>query len=359
MDFLDMLGGAVPQKPEAKEPVNTPEPPAGTEGEAPKGSETTTEAPKHDFAWAEGIFDIEERTPETIRTAIEQERKSKAEEIELLKNLPKTQFANDTVRKFNAFVQATGNDSYSAFQKVESIKIGKDSSPQDLARAIVAKQVIENPDKANIEEALVSKLLRTLPEITEDSTEAEKQDYEVAVSELMEQAKSAEKGIKEILDKIAESEPKEPDLEGLKLKKGENRQKWLDIVDKGLPEMKLEIPKVETKDGKVTVLDEKMVDVKFDANQKDIYRSNFEAYLDYVGVPEPSKEVLEQAHNYAHERVLMQSLPMLLADAYAKGKSEQAKTESKEDVNPSAARTEVKVDKPTTLGPGRLVDAIG
>ena len=106
--------------------------------------------------------------------------------------------------------------------------------------------------------------------------------------------------------------------------------------------MDVDILKSETKEGQIKYLDEKLIEVNFEPQDKAEYNHWVRAWLEANNVPEPTNEMLEQAHSFSYQQVVFNKIPQLVADAYAKGVAEEAKKHLAQADNPSALKVEQK-----------------
>jgi len=357
------LGGDASAMPNNTPPAKETESPENVapSGASPKPTEEVrTEAPKPDenpFAWADGLVDLPEKTPEAFRAAIEKERADYNDKIRLLSEAPTKTFHNDNIRKYNDFVKETGIENPSVFSKVSNMNIKDNATVEELVDVIITKQILDDPSKIEIESALRSKLMSQYgTDLGEDATEEEKRDRLIDLNELKERAKTAKAALTDLLGKLEGGAPKSVDLEALKSEKEARAEKWQLILNQGSEQLKFAIPKVEVKDGIAKETGESFYEANFDANQKEGYKSHFNAFLQYKGVPELNEAALKEAHTYAYSQTLLESIPKLVADAHARGISEAEKRNATESTNPSAVNAEQKVN--STVNTNQVVQGL-
>lgn len=363
-NLVDMMAGKTPLEPQTpieETPVAAPEPAAEPVEETPAEQPAAVEAPitenepekgaspDNDYHWLEEIYGAEAKDPATIRATIEKERADKMELEARLRELsekPAQSFANETVRKFDAFIRETGLEDFSLFQKLERVEVGKDSTIEQLAEAVVTARLLENPDDAPVADKLKKQIIREASmELDEDSTEEEREDAELKRHRLFTEAKKSVEKINEIKGKLVEKAASPQNSEEEKLTKEARVQKWEPLIKEQVKEIKITIPKVAEKDGTIQYLQESLHETTFDSNQKADYEVAFRHFLDAYKMPEPTKEVLEQAHGYAFKEAVFASMPKIIADAVNKARAEEAKKYATEIENPSAVRAEQKVAK--------------
>lgn len=346
-----------PNPEEPSEPAPTPEP-----APAPEGTpEAKVASP--DYSFIDGFIEVEEKSPEKIREALQTKFTELQDKIKLLSEAPVSTFQSETVRMFNEFVKETGREDFGLFQKIQSATVSNDDSIEKLVDVIVMKEVFDDPSKESVRDALRQKLITDYTvELDEDSTANEKALAQLKRHELMGKANEAVGKFGEVLTKIKEASPKPIDADALKLEKDERIKKWEPIVNQNLDKLKVQVPKFENKDGNIKYLDESLIEVNFDDKDKAEYANLFRSFVAANNAPEPSEEVLAQAHSFAYKEAVFKKIPQLVADAYAKGISETTKKTLEEAENPSALRAEQKSsggDSLADLGKAFLKDVLG
>lgn len=357
-NLIDMMAGKVSPEPQATtetEPTETietsetitepvSEPLSDSESETEKGA-----SPDNDYHWLEEIYGAEAKDPASIRAVIEKERAEKMDleaRIKELSENPTQSYANDTVKKYDAFVRETGLEDFSLFQKLERIEISKDSTIEDLAEAIVTANLIDNPDDIAVAEKLKRQIIReSSVEIDEDSTDEEIETAELKKHKLFTDAKKSVEKINEIKSKMTEKVGSPQNSEEQKLAIEARAQKWEPLIKEQVGSIKITIPKVAEKDGTIQYLQESLHETTFDSNQKADYEVAFRHFLDAYKMPEPTKEVLGQAHSYAFKEAVFASLPKIIADAVSKARADEAKKYATETDNPSSVKAQQKVAK--------------
>lgn len=306
-------------------------------------SEPSAASPDNDYSWVYEVAGIEEKDPVKAKETLLSKTKDYEEKIELLSKAPVKRFHNENIRLFNDFVAETGVDDYSLFKKVQTLEIGKDDDVSKLVDIVVTREIFEKPELASVKDALTQRLLDEYNmEVDEDSSDSEKALAKLKQHELMTKAKEAQGKFSEVLTKIKGDEPKPIDAEALKVEKTERIKKWEPIINQNVENLKIGVPKFETKEGQIKYLDEKLIEVNFEPQDKAEYNHWVRAWLEANNVPEPTNEMLEQAHSFSYQQVVFNKIPQLVADAYAKGVAEEAKKHLTQADNPSALKVEQK-----------------
>lgn len=352
-----MTGGEVsltPEEPKIEAPVaeerqatatteSEPEPEPNKPAEPTPAPAPEPGVASPDYSFIEGLIEVEEKTPEKIREAIQKTFTDYQEKIKALSEAPVKSFHSETVRQFNDFVKETGREDFGLFQKMQNLTVSKDDSIDKLVDVVVMKEIFDDPGKEAVRDALRQKLISDYTvELDEDSTANEKALAELKRHELMKKANDAAGEFGQILTKIKEASPKPIDADALKLEKEERLKKWEPVVKENVENLKIQIPKFEVKDGNIKYLEESLIDVNFDDKDKAEYASFFRSLVAANNAPEPSQEMLEQAHSYAFKETVFKKIPQLVADAYAKGIAETTKKTLEDADNPSALRAEHK-----------------
>jgi hypothetical protein len=244
---------------------------------------------------------------------------------------------------FNDFVKETGRENYSLFHKMQNTTVSPDDSVENLVDAIVLKEVFDDASKESVKDALRSKLISDYTvELDEDSTANERALAQLKQHELFTKANEAVNKFGEIIGKIKGNEPKIADADALILEKNKRLEKWEPLVKENVDRLKIQVPKYENKNGEIKYLDESLIDVNFDDKDKAEYANLFRALVAANDAPEPTKEMLDQAHSFAYKETVFKKIPELVADAYAKGLAEKTKETIQEADNPSALKAEQK-----------------
>jgi hypothetical protein len=331
------------KQPEVTELAKTEEAPAAVSAEPTPAAETSVASPE-DYSWIYEIAGVEEKDPVKAKETLLSRTKEYQEKIDLLSKAPVKTFHNENIRLFNDFVAETGVDDYGTFKKVQSLDVKSTDDVEKLVDAIVTREIFEKPELANVKDALTRKLLDEYNvEVDEDSSESEKALAKLKQHELFSKAKEAQDKFSDIVTKIKGNEPKPIDADALKVEKMERIKKWEPIINQNVESLKIGVPKFESKDGQIKYLDEKLIETNFDPQDKAEYNQWVRAWLEANNVPEPTNEMLEQAHSFSYQQVVFNKIPQLVADAYAKGVAEEAKKHLIQSDNPSALKVEQKM----------------
>lgn len=334
------------KQPEAAEAPKAEEAPvsaAPVENANPSEPAPSVASPE-DYSWIYEVAGIEEKDPVKAKETLLSRTKEYQEKIDLLSKAPTRTFHNENIRLFNDFVAETGVDDYGLFKKVQSLDVSNADDVERLVDVIVTREIFEKPELASVKDALTRKLLDEYSvETDEDSTDSEIALAKLKKHELFSKAKEAQDRFSEVVTKIKGNEPKPIDAEALKVEKMERIKKWEPIINQNVETLKIGVPKFESKDGQIKYLDEKVLETNFDPQDKAEYNQWVRAWLEANNVPEPTNEMLEQAHSFSYQQVVFNKIPQLVADAYAKGVAEEAKKHLIQSDNPSALRVEQKV----------------
>jgi hypothetical protein len=345
-NLFEKMAQGLPIETKEEAVVETPQTPVATTPEVKtETAEPVAQTPAEDkvaspneYAWVDEVYQLEEKSPEKIKEAILKERSEYQEKLRLLSNAPKETFVKPEIAQFNQFVKETNVDDYSLFKRITQTDFSSIKEPSEMIKAIVTAHLLENPEDAAIEQALINKYTRQyLTETDEDSSQEEIDEAAIKRKDLAKLATTSLAKLNEVKEKLSSVQTKEIDVAALKSDEDARLAKWTPAIKDNLEKLKIVVPKVEIKDGKPIYLKDSLIDVNFEPSQKAEYEQNVLAFLKYKNVPEPNEQDLSEAHSFAYKEVVWQAIPKIVADAYAKGIAEQAKKELEESVNPSSS----------------------
>jgi len=218
-DFLKDIGAVSDgsQNPPAGDP---PAPPAGNEPPAPVPVYKPNE-----------IFGDDYQDWEKVKTEIPAKLQRFSDMEKQLESLKSIEYADTDVEGYNQWIKSTGVKSYSAYDRF------KNSDSLDGVDALVAKQLIENPELIGSEDRLRAKLLADYKLDPELFSAEEVKFNTIQAKKDFESAKSFLTGIKDKMKVI----PSDPEAKKEASKK--KHEAWLGQIGKSLEAFdKMSIP---------------------------------------------------------------------------------------------------------------------
>lgn len=296
--------------------------------------------------WKEMEFENEDQVKEFVTS-------NKNKQPEALK------YASSNVEAYNNWVANGGTDDYSVFQTVSNFQTSDNPSSEEMIKAIILKESMEDPEYRG-KEAIRERKLRKefgLDISDEDKSlmeEDERDDLELKQIELKKKFKESASYFQDMQKKTT---PVIDENLETRLKEGPTRLK--DHLDKELSDFKLDIK--ELKDGD-KFGDNSIYSVIFDESMKKTYRETYEAMAKGNKYPDLSDGSHQQMKAVSTAMALATKFPQLTNSIFAAGREfERNSAIEKEikDTNPSSVGTHTKNSTVNTESDDKSGDIFG
>lgn len=332
--------GADPQsfKTETTQPTNTPEVKTEVKTDPtpePKveGKEQVKTEPIDQTPWYKELeFEDEVSAKEFVKTA-----KTKQPE--------KPKFANSEVEAYNAFIENGGPADYGVYQAVKKFQVSDNPTPEEMIKAIVLKQTLEDPDYKGKEHLLEKKLNREfkLDMDKELAEEDEKEEAEMKLIDLKKEFKKASGYFTELQKK---SEVKVDETLQTRLKEGPDKLK--NHLDNLLKDFKLDVKElVKGEKGEEKFGENSIYSVIFDESMQKTHREIYESIAKDKGYPDLSEGIHNEINEVSMAIALAKKFPHVANDLFKAGREFERNANVKkeiEDTNPSSVGTHTKTN---------------
>lgn len=200
--------------------------------EKTEGTETKQEEKKED-PWWKSDFEDEDKLKEFVNTA-----KTKTNEV------VKPKFANTNAEAYNNWVENGGIDDFSIFQDVNKFSVSEKPTSDEMVKALVLKQVLDDPEYKGKEGLLEKRIrkeykLNLLGEDAEFASDEEKEEAELKLIDLKKEFKKTATHFQELQEK---SKPKVDETLQTRLKEGPAKLK--EHLDNQTKDFKINIPEI-------------------------------------------------------------------------------------------------------------------
>lgn len=296
--------------------------------------------------WKEMEFENEDQLKEFVTS-------NKNKQPEALK------YASSNVEAYNNWVANGGTDDYSVYQTVSKFQASDNPSPEEMIKAIILKESMEDPEYRG-KEAIRERKLRKefgLDISAEDKAlldEDERDDWELKGIELKKKFKESASYFQDMQKKTT---PVVDENLETRLKEGPTRLK--DHLDKELIDFKLDIK--ELKDGD-KFGDNSIYSVIFDESMKKTYMETYESMAKGNKYPDLSDGSHQQMKAVSTAMALATRFPQLTNNIFAAGREfERNSAIEKEikDTNPSSVGTHTKNSTVNTESDDKSGDIFG